>query len=183
MIDWSSNEYEKKNDSSTTMIHVMALDEVVSANSLFTAAVFVSISLTSTAQLSNNSLSSCNAGMDMVRNAIVFQVISFSCFLFSSVIAQGMKLGINLINSNDPDEAFEAEVNTKLLSVGLVCAGIGSIVGCIFFILSLVFMVQIQLGLLSCGGDESIRAVTALVVLVGSALALYVWTVYYSFTH
>ncbi|KAF3323865.1 maternal effect embryoarrest 60 [Carex littledalei] len=180
----SSNEYgiqQKNNDTSTTSIHVMALDEVVSANSLFTAAVFVGISLTSAT--SNNSLSSCNAGIDMVRNVIVFEVISFSCFLFSSIVAQGMKLAVNLINSNDPDEAFEAEVNTKLFSVGMVCAGIGSIFGFIFLLLSLVYVVQIQLGLLSCGGEATIRAVTALVVLVGSALALYVWTIYYSFTH
>ncbi|KAJ4800736.1 maternal effect embryo arrest protein [Rhynchospora pubera] len=172
----------KNNDSSTTSIHVMALDEVVSANSLFTAAVFVGISLTSASSLSNNSLSSCSAGMDMVRSVIVFEVISFSFFLFSSLVAQGLKLAMNLINSNDPDEAFEAEVNTKVLSLGMICVGVGSILGCIFLLLSLVYVIQIKLGLLSCGREATIRAVTALVVLVGSSLALYIWTIYYSFT-
>ncbi|KAJ3679804.1 hypothetical protein LUZ60_016082 [Juncus effusus] len=179
---------EQKDDSGTneigtTSIHVMALDEVVSANSLFTAAVFVGLSLTSPSQLQNNSLSSCNAGPDIVRNVIVFEVASFSCFLFSSLVAQGLKLGINLINSNDREEAFKARVNTSILKTGLIGSAIGSILGCVFLLLSMVYVIQIKLGLVSCGGEAAVRAVTSLVVLVGSSLVLYVWTIFYSLTH
>ncbi|KAJ7009139.1 hypothetical protein NC653_007699 [Populus alba x Populus x berolinensis] len=62
--------------SSTTSVHVTALDGIVNVNSLFTVAVFV--------------------GIDMAKNLLVFEVVSFSFFLFSSLVAQGLKLGLEV---------------------------------------------------------------------------------------
>lgn len=111
------------------------------------------------------------------------QVVSFSFFLFSSLVAQGLKLAINLINSKDPHDAVRAHINTKVLRLGMLASAAGSVMGCIFLLLSMVDVIQIRLGMLSCGSHASIRAVAGLIGLVTTALAVYVCTVFYTFTH
>eukprot|EP00258_Populus_trichocarpa_P034047 XP_024450066.1 uncharacterized protein LOC7462456 isoform X2 [Populus trichocarpa] len=137
--------------SSTTSVHVTALDGIVNVNSLFTVAVFVGLSLTTPNQRSLENRISCDAGIDMAKNLLVFEVVSFSFFLFSSLVAQGLKLAINLLNSKDVDDAFRARINLKVLRFGMMGSAIGSVMGCVFLMLSMVNVIQIRLGLLSCG--------------------------------
>jgi hypothetical protein len=59
-------------------VHVTALDGIVNANSLFSIAVFVGLSLTTPNQQSLGNNTACNAGVDMVRKLVVFEVVSFS---------------------------------------------------------------------------------------------------------
>ncbi|KMZ67462.1 maternal effect embryoarrest 60 [Zostera marina] len=167
----------------TTSIHVTALDGLVNVNSLFTIAVFVGLSLTTPGQRSLENKSDCDAGDDVARALLVFEVLAFSFFLFSSLVAQGLKLAINLLNSKDVDEEFRAHINVKVLRFGMLGSAAGSVLGCIFLVLSMVNVVQIRLGLLSCGSQPTIRAVVALVTLVSTALVVYISTVFYSFTH
>ncbi|XP_010934226.1 uncharacterized protein [Elaeis guineensis] len=168
---------------STTSVHVTALDGLVNVNSLFTIAVFVGLSLTSPGQRSLEGKSTCDAGPDVIRNLLVFEVVSFSFFLFSSLVAQGLKLAINLINSNDVDEAFRAHINARVLRLGMLASAVGSMMGCLFLLLSMVNVIQIRLGMLSCGSSATVRAVAALVTLVSTALVVYISTVLYAFTH
>ncbi|XP_072988322.1 uncharacterized protein [Typha latifolia] len=168
---------------STTSIHVTALDGVVNVNSLFTVAVFVGLSLTTPGQRSLESSAACDAGPDVVRNLLVFEVVAFSFFLFSSLVAQGLKLAINLINSKDPHDAFRAHINSRVLRLGMLASAVGSVMGCLFLLLSMVNVIQIRLGMLSCGSQATVRAVAALVTLVSTALMVYVSTVFYAFTH
>ncbi|KAK1272814.1 hypothetical protein QJS04_geneDACA013168 [Acorus gramineus] len=169
--------------SSTTSIHVTALDGLVNVNSLFTIAVFVGLSLTTPGQRSLEDKSACDAGPDIARKLLVFEVVSFSFFLFSSLVAQGLKLAINLLNSKDVDDAFRAHINVKVLRFGMLASAIGSVMGCVFLVLSMVNVVQIRLGVVSCGSVSAVRAVAALVTLVSSALVVYISTVFYAFTH
>ncbi|KAJ7009137.1 hypothetical protein NC653_007699 [Populus alba x Populus x berolinensis] len=169
--------------SSTTSVHVTALDGIVNVNSLFTVAVFVGLSLTTPNQRSLENRISCDAGIDMAKNLLVFEVVSFSFFLFSSLVAQGLKLAINLLNSKDVDEAFRAHINLKVLRFGMMGSAIGSVMGCVFLMLSMVNVIQIRLGLLSCGSKSAVHAVTALVLLVSSALLVYISTAFYAFLH
>ncbi|CAN1845499.1 hypothetical protein LINPERHAP1_LOCUS37863, partial [Linum perenne] len=159
----------------TTSVHVTALDGLVNVNSLFTIAVFVGLSL--------ENRTSCDAGIDEARRLLVFEVLSFSFFLFSSLVAQGLKLAINLLNSKDVDEAFKAHINLKVLRFGMMGSAIGSVLGCVFLVLSMVNVIEIRLGLLSCGSKSAIHAVTALVLLVSSALLCYISTAVYAFLH
>ncbi|KAJ0969112.1 hypothetical protein J5N97_021989 [Dioscorea zingiberensis] len=168
---------------STTSIHVTALDGLVNVNSLFTIAVFVGLSLTVPGQRSLENNSACDAGPDVVRNLLVFEVVAFSFFLFSSLVAQGLKLAINLLNSNDIDDAFRAHINAKVLRLGMLGSAVGSVMGCVFLLLSMVNVVQVRLGMLSCGSKAAVRAVAVLVTLVTTALAVYISTVFYAFTH
>ena len=160
-----------------------ALDGIVNVNSLFTVAVFVGLSLTTPNQRSLENRISCDAGIDMAKNLLVFEVVSFSFFLFSSLVAQGLKLAINLLNSKDVDDAFRARINLKVLRFGMMGSAIGSVMGCVFLMLSMVNVIQIRLGLLSCGSKSTVHAVTALVLLVSSALLVYISTAFYAFLH
>nr|GMD67019.1 uncharacterized protein LOC109162592 [Ipomoea batatas] len=169
--------------SSTTSVHVTALDGLVNVNSLFTVAVFVGLSLATPGQKSLEERSNCDAGIDVVKKLLVFEVVSFSFFLFSSLVAQGLKLAINLLNSKDADEAFRAHVNAKVLRLGMVGSAIGSVMGCLFLMLSMVNVIEIRLGMLSCGSKSAVHTVAVLVILVTSALLVYISTVIYAFLH
>ncbi|KAF2284675.1 hypothetical protein GH714_029068 [Hevea brasiliensis] len=116
-------------------------------------------------QRSLENRSACDAGIDVAKKLLVFEVVSFSFFLFSSLIAQGLKLAINLLNSKDVDEAFRAHINLKVLRFGMMGSAVGSVMGCIFLVLSMVNVIQIRLGMLSCGSKSAVHAVTALVLL------------------
>ncbi|KAK4743036.1 hypothetical protein SAY87_001037 [Trapa incisa] len=165
----------------TTSVHVTALDGLVNVNSLFTIAVFVGLSLTVPNQHSLENTSSCDASIDTVEKLLVFEVVSFSFFLFSSLVAQGLKLAINLLNSKDVDEAFRAHVNIKALRFGMMASAFGSVMGCLFLMLSMVSVIEIRLGVLSCGSKPAIHAVTTLIILVSSALLVYISTAVYAF--
>ncbi|KAL8026922.1 hypothetical protein ABFX02_14G061500 [Erythranthe guttata] len=169
--------------SSTTSVHVTALDGLVNVNSLFTIAVFVGLSLTTPGQHSLENPSACDAGVDVAKKLLVFEVVSFSFFLFSSLVAQGLKLAINLLNSKDVDEIFRAHINLKVLRFGMLASAVGSVMGCLFLMLSMVSVIMIRLGMLSCGSRSTVHAVTALIVLVTSALVVYISTAVYAFLH
>lgn len=166
----------------TTSVHVTALDGLVNVNSLFTIAVFVGLSLTTPDQHSLEN-SACDAGIDVAKKLLVFEVVSFSFFLFSSLIAQGLKLAINLLNSKDVDEAFRAHISLRVLRFGMLGSAVGSVLGCLFLMLSMVSVIEIRLGMLSCGSKSAVRAVSALVVLVTTALLAYISTAVYAFLH
>lgn len=169
--------------SSTTSVHVTALDGLVNVNSLFTIAVFVGLSLTTKGQRSLEDKTACDAGTDVAKKLLVFEVVSFSFFLFSSLVAQGLKLAINLLNSKDVDEAFRAHINLKVLRFGMMGSAFGSVMGCVFLVLSMVDVIQIRLGMLSCGSKSAVHSVAALVVLVSTALLVYISTAVYAFLH
>lgn len=168
--------------SSTTSVHVTALDGLVNVNSLFTIAVFVGLSLATPNQHSLEN-SACDAGVDVAKKLLVFEVVSFSFFLFSSLVAQGLKLAINLLNSKDVDEVFRAHINLKVLRFGMLGSAVGSVMGCLFLMLSMVNVIQIRLGMLSCGSKSAVHSVSALVILVSTALLVYISTAVYAFLH
>ncbi|KAG9455295.1 hypothetical protein H6P81_008199 [Aristolochia fimbriata] len=167
----------------TTSVHVTALDGLVNVNSLFTIAVFVGLSLTTKGQQSLEDRSACDAGESEGRRLLVYEVVSFSFFLFSSLVAQGLKIAINLINSRDTQDAVRAHINLTLLRLGMLASAAGSVMGCIFLVLSMVCVIEIRLGKLSCGSAAAVRSVAALVTLVATALLAYISTALYAFTH
>ncbi|CAL0302832.1 unnamed protein product [Lupinus luteus] len=169
--------------STTTSVHVTALDGLVNVNSLFTIAVFVGLSLTTPGQRSLENRTACDADIAVAQKLLVFEVVSFSFFLFSSLIAQGLKLALNLLNTNDVDDAFRAHINLKVLRFGMLGSAIGSVMGCLFLVLSMVNVIEIRLGMLSCGSKSASNAVAAMVVLVTTALLVYISTAIYAFTH
>ncbi|XP_076881088.1 uncharacterized protein LOC143529104 [Bidens hawaiensis] len=127
--------------------------------------------------------SACDSDISVAKKLLVFEVVSFSFFLFSSLVAQGLKLAINLLNSKDVDEAFRAHINLKALRFGMLGSALGSVMGCLFLMLSMVNVIEIRLGMLSCGSRSAVNAVASMIVLVTSALLVYISTAVYAFLH
>ncbi|PIM99423.1 hypothetical protein CDL12_28083 [Handroanthus impetiginosus] len=177
-----------------TSIHITALDGIVNVNSLFTLAVFIGLAWNPTDP--NNSLidqtqePGCSPSPKVAENLITFHVYSFSCFLFSSLVAMGLKQAIRLSRRARAHYnhhilwAFDlAHVNETALRVGYVVSAVGSVCGSVFLMLALVNVAQIKLGKLGCGGSRHVYgAVVPLVILVPSGLLIYVCTVFYAFT-
>lgn len=179
----------------TTSIHITALDGVVNVNSLFTFAVFVGLAWNP--RDPNNSLVSdqtCTPDPKVMEDMISFHIYSFSSFLFSSLIALGLKQAIRLSRSgrrggesNSVHDSIAATflgfVNKGLVRVGMLVSGIGSVIGCLFLMLALINVVQVKLGTLSCesGSGHSFAAIVPLVILVPIALLSYVSIVLYAF--
>ncbi|KAG4401294.1 hypothetical protein GLYMA_07G239800v4 [Glycine max] len=88
---------------------------LVNMNSLFTIAVFVGLSLTILGQCNLENRSFCDTDVDVPKKVIVLEVVLFSFFLFSSLVAQGLKLTLNLLHSKEVDKAFQAHINLKAL--------------------------------------------------------------------
>ncbi|KAK4419733.1 hypothetical protein Salat_2386200 [Sesamum alatum] len=162
-----------------TSIHVTALDGIVNVNSLFTMAIFIGFSLTVPSAATAASRAECTTSPETVRRLIVFEVVSFSFFLFSSLIAQSMKLAINLINNMDPSDPHKADIDPNFLKYGLFGSAIGSVMGCLFLMLSIVDFIRVKLGSFSCGG-KPVYALVTLLIFVGSALVVYVTTAIYA---
>ncbi|OEL20869.1 hypothetical protein BAE44_0018112 [Dichanthelium oligosanthes] len=234
----SSNTKTKQADKKNQReLHARALEGIVTANGFFTAAVFVGIN--GTVAPSPSIPPHCVPGADIVQNLFLFEVLSFSFYLVSSLIAQGMKLAIAGLEATDPDQRElkypkkeaenkrfrqmdhscplchpppapawgcqqqagddvvdcgeggratslkplgEEEKKEKLwwfrktmkLSVAL------SVLGSFFLILAMVDVIQLKLGLLSCGGTAAVGAVLVLTLLGLAGLTVYVGGVVYS---
>ncbi|KAK4407553.1 hypothetical protein Sango_0336300 [Sesamum angolense] len=160
-----------------TSIHVTALDGIVNVNSLFTMAIFIGFSLT-VPEAATAARTECTTSRETVRRLIVFEVVSFSFFLFSSLIAQSLKLAINLLNNMDPNDPHKADIDPDFLKYGLFGSAIGSVMGCLFLMLSIVDFIRVKLGSYSCGG-KPVYALVTLLIFVGSALVVYVSTAIY----
>ena len=115
----------------------LRLPPLVNVNSLFTIIILVALSLTTLGQHGLENHSSCDANIDVAKKLLVFVVVLFSFFLLSSLVAQGMKLALNLLNSKDVDKAFRAHINLRALRLDMVGSTIGSVMGCLLLILSM----------------------------------------------
>ncbi|WCJ20431.1 maternal effect embryo arrest 60 [Euphorbia peplus] len=175
----------------TTQIHIMALDGIVNVNSLFTLALFLGLAWYPIISPSTSLISdpSCIATPSIGEELISFHVYSFSFFLSSSLIALALKQAIKIADK-DGDNVVTVEevgsvglvhVNMVALRVGTLVSGFGSVFGCGFLMMALVDLVQIKLGVLGCGSFYTVAAIVPLVVLVPSALVIYVFLMLYSF--
>lgn len=168
-----------------TTIHIMALDGIVNVNSLFTLALFLGLAFNpSDPKYTLVDTKSCLASQAMAESLVSFHVYSFSSFLFSSLIASGLKLAIR--NAKNGDNELEvnrvARVNMRILRVGILASAVGSASGCVFLTLALVELVQIKLGILTCWSWYTFLAICPLVILVPSALVIYICVVLHAFT-
>ncbi|KAK9122290.1 hypothetical protein Syun_019907 [Stephania yunnanensis] len=83
-----------------TTIYVIALDNIVSVNSLYAFAVFIGLSWnpidsrnTTNTLISNPA---CTPPLRLAENIITFQVYSFSSFLFTTLLALSLKQSIRI---------------------------------------------------------------------------------------
>jgi hypothetical protein len=165
-----------------TQVHIQALDEIVSVNSFFTVAVFIGLSFTSpTAQATL--VSTCIVDDKYRTYLLILEVVAFSSYLMSSLIAQGLKLLIVLVNGKDhPDQSMSAQINPRLLRIGMLLTAFGTVVGTMFLTSSMVVLIQIRLGHLICSSNHwSKWAIVPMVTMVFSGLLAFMSAALFAF--
>ena len=149
------------------------LDGLVTVNSLFTSAVFLGLSFASPGNLTSlDNRPECNADSGVVKRLVVYEVLSFSLFLLSSLVAKTVKVHLCIYGKEEKKNGcYYSCIRPVLLflSVG------ASIVGLVFLTLSMVHIIQIKIGTLSCGSAYTARAVVSLGSIVGLALIIYAY--------
>lgn len=150
--------------------HLRTLDDLVNVNSLFTLAVFVGLSQAAPGVRSLENRDDCNAGPGVGKMLVLYEVVAFACFLLSSLVAKVLKLHLSLdgLKYDFVRKGFDLK---DLMLITTACA---SVSGIILLTLSVVNIIQIRIGLYSCGSAESRRAIWALCSIVSIALVIYV---------
>ncbi|KAL7113889.1 hypothetical protein ACP275_04G087200 [Erythranthe tilingii] len=183
-----------RNRLSSTTVHIMALDGTLNVNSLFMFAAFLGIAL-NPADPNSSLVSSaaCAASSAVAKHFVEFHVYSFTSFLFSSLIASCLKLAITTdaktgrIHRNNNGggggemQSIGGNVNLRLLQGGILASAGGSISGCAFLTAALVDLVEIKLGTLACWGWHTAAALIPMLILVPSALVIYIGLLFYAF--
>ncbi|KAL1825263.1 hypothetical protein ACET3Z_012041 [Daucus carota] len=165
---------EKKKGLDVKEVHLRLLDDLVNVNSLLTVAVFVGLSLATPDIKSLDSRHECRAGPREAKKLILCEVVAFSCFILSSIVAKVLKLHLYL--DGNGNYAFTSP-DLDLKDFMLALSACGSVAGIVSVSVSIVYIIEIRVGLLSCGCEESTAAVVVLGVLVGFALLIYVVSV------
>ncbi|WOG94817.1 hypothetical protein DCAR_0314114 [Daucus carota subsp. sativus] len=150
---------------------VAAMDDIFNLNSVLTFAVFVGISQASPGSRSLENRDECNAGPKMAKMLIVYEVLAFSFFLFSSLFAKLVKL---LLSLNGKKFQIIKGRDFNFLHYMWHLTAMTSVIGIVLLMLSVVNLVQIQIGLYSCGSSEARIAIWGLCTVVGTALITYV---------
>ncbi|KAI9162330.1 hypothetical protein LWI28_026212 [Acer negundo] len=174
-------------------VHQKALDDLVNVNSLFTIAVFVGLAYANPGQQSLENRPECDPDPVLGKRLIIYEVNSFACFLFSSLVAKAIKVLLNIRKKEQtrdcpgrlPDRLLERlckkillSDNWKRFSLGL--AVLASFAGIVLLTLSMVYVIQIRVGKLTCGSAHAMQAVAPLCAIVFTALLFYVPSMAYA---
>ncbi|KAK3444025.1 hypothetical protein EUGRSUZ_A00235 [Eucalyptus grandis] len=154
--------------------HLKVLDDLVSVNSLFTFAVFVGISFASSNPHSLESRKGCQADLQTSMTLLVNEVVSFVCFLLSSLLATALKMHLSMyiVLHRKKDDGFDCL--EPIRNIMILVSTLGSILGCVYLTLSMVDVVRVLLGKIACGGSDTVQAAGSLVAIDSLALIIYV---------
>ncbi|XP_019166806.1 PREDICTED: uncharacterized protein LOC109162586 [Ipomoea nil] len=179
----SSSATKTKGHPTKKNVHVTALDSVVDVNSLFTIAMFLGLDydLVSPEELQSlNVREECQPGANTAKMLVVFEIISFSFYLLSSLVALSTKLSLDLQAAGEDDGSPESSF---WLTTGVLFSAMSSMVGCLFLLVSVVYVVELRLGVLSCMAASTLVSVAFLIPLSLTGIIIYVFvsiTVYVS---
>ncbi|KAK1377032.1 Maternal effect embryoarrest [Heracleum sosnowskyi] len=160
----------KKAEKERREAHIKTLDDLVNVNSLFTLAVFVGLSQASPGAISLENKEECNAGPGVAKMLVLYEVVAFACFLLSSLVAKVIKLLLGL----DSEKSKIVHDRFDLKDFLLILTASASVGGIVLLTLSVVNIVQVRIGVYSCGSAEARRAIWALCTIVAIALVIYV---------
>ncbi|KAK3220530.1 hypothetical protein Dsin_014500 [Dipteronia sinensis] len=188
LVEVLSSKKDKDKINACIEVHQKALDDLVNVNSLFTIAVFVGLAYASPSQRSLENRPDCDPDPGLGKMLIIYEVNSFACFLFSSLVAKSIKVLLNIRKKEQtrnhrlvPDRLCKKILlsdSWKRFSLGL--SVLASFAGTVLLTLSIVHVIQIRVGKLTCGSDHAIQAVVPLCVIVFTALLFYVPSMAYA---
>ncbi|KAK1566649.1 hypothetical protein Q3G72_002445 [Acer saccharum] len=163
-------------------VHQKALDDLVNVNSLFTISVFIGLSFATPNQHSLDSRPECNPDPDIAKKLVVYEVISFACFLLSSLVAKSLKVVLNIRKKEQidkdhlmiPDRLFKRWLLSEKWRTFLMVVTIAaSICGIWFLTFSMINVIQIRVGKLACRSNYALSAVIPLFVVVLASQVIY----------
>ncbi|KAL3752545.1 hypothetical protein ACJRO7_000021 [Eucalyptus globulus] len=147
----------------TVEVHQNALDDLVNVNTLFTA-VF---------NIEGNK--QCEAGVRVARRLVKNEVISFACYLFSSLVAKSLKTHLfTYLLSQHTLEKINCKSSKGLRGTLFALSTSTSVIGGVLLLYSMVDMIQLRLGKIACKGTETLNAVGALMAVNILALVIYI---------
>ncbi|KAK3444020.1 hypothetical protein EUGRSUZ_A00225 [Eucalyptus grandis] len=156
-------------------IYQRALDDLVSVNSLFTVAVFVGLAFASAEQQNLAGNRKCEAGVRVGRRLVKNEVISFAFYLFSSLVAKSLKTHLFTYLITDPSCDQITHWSSKVLRGSLFFLSTAtSIIGGVLLLYSMIDMIQLRLGKVTCKGIETLNAVGVLIAVNIFALLIYI---------
>ncbi|XP_038693849.1 uncharacterized protein LOC119991582 [Tripterygium wilfordii] len=147
------------------------MPDVESVNSLLAIAVFVGISLASPDQHGLENRPECDADPGLEMRLVLFEVVSFGLFILSTLVAKATKVHINIHRK----EEFSGTRRRYKYARGclLLLSAIASFVGVVFLTLSMVDVIQIKIGKLSCGSQYAFLSVASLCGITIVAMLVY----------
>ncbi|KAK1578816.1 hypothetical protein Q3G72_033333 [Acer saccharum] len=188
LVETLSSKKENDKIKACIEVHQKALDDLVNVNSLFTIAVFVGLAYANPSQRSLENRPECDPDPGLGKRLIIYEVNSFACFLFSSLVAKAVKVLLNIRKKEltrdhrlVPDQLCKKILlsdSWKRFSLGL--SVLASFAGIVLLTLSIVYVIQIRVGKLTCGSKHAIQAVAPLSVIVFTALLFYVPSMAYA---
>ncbi|XP_037437639.1 uncharacterized protein LOC119305139 [Triticum dicoccoides] len=155
-------------------VHEKALESMVTANGFFSTAIFVGLSGTVTP--SPGIPTNCLAGNDISSQLVLFELLSFGCYLASTLVGHGTRLNIIHLIETTSREKEEPMVLRYKMVMGL--SMLLSILGGLFLLISIIHLVQLKFGLLSCGGTVPWVLLIVLGPLLAVSLSYYTYTLY-----
>ena len=153
-------------------IHRRTIEDVLYFNSLLTFAVFIGLSQTYEANRSQEKGDECTAGPGVHRKLIICEVLAFACFLSSSLSAKALKLLLTS-HENKQRRYIFTDIPFQLKTVMLIATAGSSLMGMISLVFSVVFLVQIQIGVYSCTRGEARLVIWILCIIGLFSLVLY----------
>lgn len=151
------------------------LDDLVNVNSLLSIAVFVGLTYATPGQRSLENRPECDAEPHQAKNLVVLEVVAFSFFLFSSLVAKALKVNFQIYDNGnfEIDEKTGQGRLTWWKWVFLSLSVLASFLGCFFLMLSMFYLIQIRLGRLSCKSPYTQGATLLMVAIVCVGMLIY----------
>ncbi|XP_073392291.1 uncharacterized protein [Physcomitrium patens] len=165
--DGLEDDFEEPPHIVNTKIHVTTLDVIVSFQAATTLAP---------ARLE------CWPQINAYRSVFLWEITSFGFFLFSTLVAHGFKLYIVLENGKDRENSNYASVSQRFLQYGILSCSLGSILGAIALIVSMVILIEVRLGALFCGNPWAVFTTVPFVLLAVTGCAIFIVSVFYQAT-
>ncbi|XP_031407360.1 uncharacterized protein LOC116215687 isoform X2 [Punica granatum] len=111
-------------------VYVTALDGLVHVNSLFSGVVFLGLSFSSSSSSSSSTSSTCTVDETTVKRLVLFEITSFSCFLFSTMVAYALKLALHLLHCKGHGSGpSTASIHSWVLRFGVMLIAFSSWLG------------------------------------------------------
>ncbi|KAL6312473.1 hypothetical protein AAG906_021689 [Vitis piasezkii] len=146
------------------------LDDVINVNALFTSAVFIGLSFSSSTP-TLETREECKPGVGIAKWLVIFEIIAFGFFLVSSLLGKALKIQLHIIKPNSPFVQYTCR------AMMVLCAAC-SILGSVFLFLAMINVLQMRLGKLTCKGNVWIGA-GSLIILYFLALLFWVPSLVY----